>query len=130
DPGPHVLETGEVEVALRGEMPVENRLADARLARDLCGRRPAVGALRERPAGRVEERGAALARCKTGHAARASASSGCCLRCACFLITSAATTAPEKAITAPTIIARDSPSTNACAGSAPPRPAVLASVLR
>ena len=44
---PDVLERGEVQVALRGEVPVEDRLRDAGGAGDLRGRRPVVTALGE-----------------------------------------------------------------------------------
>src|SRR5262249_49985779 len=38
----------EVELALRGEVPVEDRLRDPRLARDLRGRRAPIAPFRER----------------------------------------------------------------------------------
>src|SRR5205823_10549340 len=44
---PHVVERGEVEVALRREVPIQDRLRDPGGARDLGGRRTAVAALRE-----------------------------------------------------------------------------------
>src|SRR4051812_40914156 len=49
---PHVLERGEVQVALRGEVPVQDRLRDPRGAGDLRGGRAVVAAL-----GEEEERG-------------------------------------------------------------------------
>ena len=51
---PRLVEAREVEVALRAEVAVEDRLADARLARDLRGRRPAVARAGEERARRVE----------------------------------------------------------------------------
>ena len=44
---PHVVERGEIEVALRREVAVEDRLGDARRARDLRRRRAAVAAVGE-----------------------------------------------------------------------------------
>ena len=44
---PHVLERGEVEIALRGEMAVQDRLRDPGGACDLRGRRAVVAALGE-----------------------------------------------------------------------------------
>src|SRR5215212_3122155 len=58
--GPGSIETREVEVALRGEVTVEDRLRDTRSARDLRRRCAMVGALREDLARSLEERGAPL----------------------------------------------------------------------
>ena len=57
---PRLVEAGEVEVALRAEVPVEDRLGDPRLAGDLGRRRAAVALLEEDPAGGVEHRLPAL----------------------------------------------------------------------
>src|SRR5436190_15187182 len=59
---PRRVDTREVEVALRGEVPVEDRLAHARLARDLGGCGPAIRALREDAEGRIDQRATALRR--------------------------------------------------------------------
>ena len=48
-PLPPALDAREEELDLRGEMPVEDRLADPRLGRDLRRRRPPVAAFREDP---------------------------------------------------------------------------------
>ena len=53
---PRLVEAGEVQVALRAEVPVEDRLGDPRLARDLRGRRAAIARAREDAAGGVEHR--------------------------------------------------------------------------
>jgi hypothetical protein len=55
-PLPDGVEAGEVELALRGEVPVEHRLGDAGLARDLRRGRAAVAALGEDAAGRLDDR--------------------------------------------------------------------------
>ena len=51
---PRLVEAREVEVALRAEVPVEDRLGDPGLAGDLGRRRAAVALLEEDAAGRVE----------------------------------------------------------------------------
>src|SRR6266404_1905315 len=52
---PHVVEDGEIEIALRREVAVEDRLGDACGARDLRRRRPAVAALGEDPDRRLDQ---------------------------------------------------------------------------
>src|SRR4051812_9587989 len=53
---PGVAEAGEVEVALRAEVPVENRLGDAGLAGDLGCRSAAVAGAREHGPGGPQDR--------------------------------------------------------------------------
>src|SRR5436853_280546 len=52
---PNVLERGEIEVTLRGEMPVEDRLRDTGGAGDLGGGRAVVAALGEEADRGVDE---------------------------------------------------------------------------
>src|SRR5439155_14839006 len=51
---PRVLDAREVELALRGKVPVENRLRAADRPADLRSRRPAEGAFGEHAARRLE----------------------------------------------------------------------------
>src|SRR6266511_3806175 len=57
-----LVEAGEIEVALRGEVAVEDRLGHAGLAGDLGRGRPSVAAAGEDAAGGIEERGAPFGR--------------------------------------------------------------------
>src|SRR6188508_3141411 len=57
---PGAVETREVELPLRREVPVENRLRHRRLARDVGGRRPGVAARGEDALSRVDDRLAPL----------------------------------------------------------------------
>ena len=57
---PDRVQAGEVELALRGEVAVEDRLGDAGLTGDLRGGRAAVAALGEDAAGRLDDRLPAL----------------------------------------------------------------------
>src|SRR5439155_18176156 len=63
---PRLVDAREVQVPLRREVPVEDRLADAGLACDLRSRRPPVAPLREHPAGGLEDSGAPLRRGEPG----------------------------------------------------------------
>src|SRR6266536_109516 len=116
DIAPHVIERREIEVALRGEVAIEDRLRDPRRARDLGRRRTAIAALGEDPDRSLDQCLAALGRrqpCRRdGHAASNSltTASGWCRACRSV---AAAIRAPANAITAPTSIAWWNPFTNA-----------------
>src|SRR5207248_6816707 len=103
---PRLVEAREIEVALRAEVPVEDRLGDARLARDLGGRRTAVARPREDAAGGVEHRlppcvrGQAVADLRHAASAIACSCDGC--RCSIFRIASTATVAPARQSSDPT----------------------------
>ena len=83
---PRGLEAREVELALRGEVAVQDRLGDAALARDLRRRRAPVAAVGEDPAGRVEHGLPALGRREARRRScrsTASTASGAAPGCAC-----------------------------------------------
>jgi len=112
---PHVIERREVEVALRGEVTVEDRLGDARRAGDLRRRRAPVAPVREDLDRRRDQRFAALGRRQANRArhAASSASTMCARSTAGFVRTrTIATAAAANAITALTSSAACRPSTN------------------
>src|SRR5439155_1826775 len=74
-PAPHVVERGEIEVALRPEVAVEDRLRDAGGPRDLGRRRAAIAAFGEDADRRLDQRLAALGRRHPGWGNRQAASS-------------------------------------------------------
>src|SRR5262249_1735730 len=78
---PGLVEAGEVEVALRAEVPVEDRLGDPGLAGDLGRGGAAVALAEEDAAGRVEHGLAACLRRETSpdgaHAASTAAAGAC-----------------------------------------------------
>src|SRR5436309_11515051 len=119
---PDVVERGQVEVALRCEMPVENRLGDARRPRDLGGRGPAVAALREHVHRRLEERETALGRrqlCRRDAHIATSISMMCALSVSGLVRTrTAATIAAANEMPALTSSAVCKPLTNCCLPSA------------
>ena len=70
DPAPRLVEARDVEVALRREVPVQDRLRDAGLARDLRRRRARVAPLREDAQRRLDDAPAGARRRQGGLAAR------------------------------------------------------------
>src|SRR5690348_16963750 len=124
---PRLVEAREIEVALRAEVAIEDRLADPGLARDLCSRRTAVARLGEDAAGGVQYRlppglGGEPKPCR-GHAA---STAGCCAAsswwCSSFRIAAVATTAPASASTAATRSASWKPCRNASGVREPAAP--------
>ena len=128
-PIPGLGEAGEVEVALGGEVPVQDRFRDTGFAGDFRGGRASVASRREDPAGRVDQRGAPFSGCEARPSARltrprgahsaASAAAACTSRAPASFdlrIRIAAVTAPAKATIAPTRSATWNPSRNASRG--------------
>src|SRR6478609_3258398 len=98
---PDVLERGEVQVALRGEVPVEDRFRDPGRAGDLRGGRAVVAALGEEADRGLDEVLPALGRRHPRRGDAHAASSAMCSRTTSGRVRTV-TTAAAKVITAPT----------------------------
>src|SRR6266851_1795316 len=112
---PDEVEGGEVEVALRREVPVQDRLRDACGACDLRRRRPAVAAFREDTDRGLDELETALRRGQAGRGLHAAISAMCaCSVCGLTRTRATATAAAAKAMSALTSSAACRPSTYCC----------------